>query len=60
VLGLSGLKLIDVPGTSIAIVVMLGVGMTALLVYIGRHSWVRYSRRNGPVVADAGIGSGPA
>jgi uncharacterized protein len=48
VLGLSGLKLINVPGTSIAIVVVLGVGMTALLVYIGRHSWIRYSRgRNG-------------
>src|SRR5262249_2590056 len=44
VLGLSGLKLIDVPGTSIAIVCVLGVGMTALLVYIGRRSWVRYQR----------------
>jgi uncharacterized membrane protein YfcA len=51
VLGLSGLKLINVPGTSVAIVVVLGIGMTALLVYIGRHSWVRYSRgRNGGVV----------
>ncbi len=51
VLGLSGLKLINVPGTSVAIVVVLGIGMTALLVYIGRHSWVRYSRaRNGAVV----------
>ena len=38
VLGLSGLKLIDVPGTSVAIVVVLGIGMTALLVYIGRHA----------------------
>jgi uncharacterized membrane protein YfcA len=47
VLGLSGLKLIDVPGTSVAIVVVLGIGMTALLVYIGRRSWIRYSRRNG-------------
>jgi hypothetical protein len=39
VLGLSGLKL--------------GIGMTALLVYIGRCRWVRYSRRYGggrPVV----------
>jgi uncharacterized protein len=42
VLGLSGLKLVDVPGTGIAIVVLLALGMTALLVYIGRHSWVRY------------------
>jgi uncharacterized membrane protein YfcA len=63
VLGLSGLKLIDVPGTSIAIVCVLGVGMTALLVYLGRHSWVRYARgRNGQVVAvpEAGVGSEPA
>jgi uncharacterized membrane protein YfcA len=63
VLGLSGLKLIDVPGTSIAIVCVLGVGMTALLVYLGRHSWVRYARGlNGKVVAvpEAGVGSEPA
>ncbi len=63
VLGLSGLKLIDVPGTSIAIVCILGGGMTALLVYLGRHSWVRYARgRNGQVVAvpEAGVGSEPA
>jgi uncharacterized protein len=51
VLGLSGLKLIDVPGAGIAIVCVLGVGLAALLTYIGRHSWVRYSRaRNGAVV----------
>jgi uncharacterized membrane protein YfcA len=63
VLGLSGLKLIDVPGTSIAIVCVLGVGMTALLVYLGRHSWVRYARGlNGQAVAvpEAGVGSEPA
>jgi hypothetical protein len=59
VLGLSGLKLIDVPGTSVAIVVVLGIGMTALLVYIGRHSWVRYSRGRVPVVPEAGVGSEP-
>jgi uncharacterized protein len=61
VLGLSGLKLIDVPGTSIAIVVVLGIGMTALLVYIGRHSWVRYTRRNGAVkpVAETTVGTEP-
>jgi uncharacterized protein len=52
VLGLSGLKLIDVPGTGIAIVCLLGVGMAVLLTYIGRHSWVRYSRRNGAAVAE--------
>ncbi len=51
VLGLSGLKLVDVPGTGIAIVILLAVGLAALLVYIGRHSWVRYQRRNGAVAA---------
>jgi len=44
VLGLSGLKLIDVPGSGIAIVCVLGVGMAALLTYIGRH-WVQNGRR---------------
>jgi uncharacterized membrane protein YfcA len=58
VLGLSGLKLIDVPGTSVAIVVVLGIGMTALLVYIGRHSWVRYSRTRAPSVPES-VGSEP-
>ena len=61
VLGLSGLKLIDVPGTSVAIVVVLGIGMTALLVYIGRHSWVRYQSRIGRVaeVAKPKVGTEP-
>ena len=54
VLGLSGLKLIDVPGTGTAIVVLLAIGMAVLLIYIGRHSWVRYRERNGrPPVATA-------
>jgi uncharacterized protein len=61
VLGLSGLKLINVPGTSIAIVVVLGIGMTALLVYIGRHSWVRYQRRtNGTSLPEPTVGTEPA
>jgi uncharacterized protein len=56
VLGLSGLKLIDVPGTGVAIICVLGVGLAALLVYIGRHSWVRYARsRNGVVVEQTAV-----
>jgi uncharacterized membrane protein YfcA len=47
VLGLSGLKLIDVPGAGIAIVVLLAVGMAGVLIYIGRRSWVRYVRSKG-------------
>jgi uncharacterized protein len=39
VLGLAGLRLLDVPGTTVAIVVVLALGMIALLVYIARRSW---------------------
>src|SRR5262249_10288667 len=66
VLGLSGLKLINVPGTSIAIVVVLGIGMTALLVYIRRPSWIRYSRSRdrgrsaGRAVTARTVGTEPA
>jgi uncharacterized membrane protein YfcA len=44
VLGLAGLKLVNVPGASIVIVVALGIGVTALLVLLGRHSWIRLQR----------------
>jgi uncharacterized protein len=55
VLGLSGLKLIDVPGTSIVIVVLLGIGMAVLLIYIGRHSWIRYTRTRGGAVEPTAV-----
>lgn len=42
VLGLAGLKLIEVPGTGVALVVILAVGMAVLLIYIGRQSWHRH------------------
>jgi hypothetical protein len=45
VLGLSGLRLLNVPGTTVAIVVALAAGMTVLLAYIAHRSWV--SRRQG-------------
>src|SRR5439155_2317823 len=41
VLGLSGLRLLNVPGTTTAIVVALAVGMASLLAYIARRSWLR-------------------
>jgi uncharacterized protein len=44
VLGLSGLKLIDVPGAGTILVIALAVGATALLVWLGRHSWIRLQR----------------
>src|SRR5262245_4719501 len=58
VLGLAGLKLVDVPGASIIIVVALGAGVTALLVLLGRHTWIRYQRgRNGRLPVGAGSAS---
>jgi uncharacterized protein len=44
VLGLAGLKLLDVPGAGVIVVVALSAGMVALLVYLGRHSWIRIQR----------------
>jgi uncharacterized protein len=45
VLGLSGLRLLNVPGTTVAIVVVLAGGMTALLVWIGHRGWIRRRAR---------------
>jgi hypothetical protein len=44
VLGLAGLKLIDVPGAGIVVVVGLGILATVLLAWLGRHTWVRFQR----------------
>jgi uncharacterized protein len=44
VLGLAGLKLLDVPGAGVIVVVGLAAGAAALLVWIGRHSWMRFQR----------------
>jgi uncharacterized membrane protein YfcA len=49
VLGLSGLRLLNVPGTTTAIVVVLAAGMVLLLASIARRSWVR--RRDAAVAA---------
>jgi uncharacterized protein len=45
VLGLSGLKLLDIPGTGLAIVVVVAVGVTGLLVWIGRQTWAARRRQ---------------
>jgi uncharacterized membrane protein YfcA len=45
VLGLSGLALLNVPGTTTAIVVVLACGMTVLLTYIARQSWLQRRAR---------------
>jgi uncharacterized membrane protein YfcA len=38
VLGLSGLKLLDIRGTTVPIVVLLGIGLAALAGYVGKES----------------------
>jgi uncharacterized protein len=50
VLGLSGLRLLNVPGTTTAIVVALAVGMTALLGHIARQGWLRRHARRTPAL----------
>jgi hypothetical protein len=54
VLGLAGIKLLDVPFAGTIVVVTLSAGLAALLVYIGRHSWTRLQRaRNGTLPSPA-------
>jgi hypothetical protein len=45
VLGLAGIKLVNVPFAGTIIVVALAAGLAALLVYIGRRSWIRLQLR---------------
>jgi uncharacterized membrane protein YfcA len=45
VLGLSGLRLLDLPGTTLAIVVLLGATTVGSLVYLGRRTLNRRSER---------------
>ena len=50
VLGLAGMKLLNVPGASAIAVVALSAGGVALLVWLARHSWIRIQRaRDGGV-----------
>jgi uncharacterized membrane protein YfcA len=44
VLALAGIKLLDVPFAGTIVVVVLTAGLVALLVFLGRHSWVRIQR----------------
>jgi uncharacterized membrane protein YfcA len=44
ILGLAGIKLLDVPGAGAIVVVVLAAGAVALLVWLARHSWVRIQR----------------
>jgi hypothetical protein len=44
VLGLAGIKLLDVPGAGTIVLVALSAGAVALLVWLARHSWIRIQR----------------
>jgi uncharacterized membrane protein YfcA len=57
VLGLAGIKLLNVPGAGAIVVVVLSAGAVGLLVWLARHSWVRIQRaRTGaePAPLDSG------
>ncbi len=61
VLGLSGLALLHVPGTTTVIVVVLACGMTGLLIYIARQNWLQRRARaqqRAPLPADANASPG--
>lgn len=48
VLGVAGIKLLDVPGAGVVVVIAVSAGLVALLVLLARHSWIRIQRaRNG-------------
>ena len=48
VLGLAGIKLLDVPFAGTIVVVALSAGAVTLLVWLAHHSWIRFVRgRNG-------------
>ena len=53
VLGLAGIKLLDVPFAGTIVLVGLTAGLVALLVYIGRHSWIRIQRSRSEKLASA-------
>ena len=52
VLGLAGIKLLNVPGAEIIAVVALSAGGVALLVWLGHHSWVRIQRGRAGVTSE--------
>jgi uncharacterized membrane protein YfcA len=44
ILGLAGIKLLDVPFAGTIVVVALSAGAVVLLVWLARHSWIRFVR----------------
>jgi hypothetical protein len=52
VLGLAGIKLLDVPFAGTIVVVVLSAGAVALLVWLARHSWIRFVRGRAAATAE--------
>jgi uncharacterized membrane protein YfcA len=53
VLGLAGIKLLNVPGAGTIVVVVLSAGAVVLLVWLARHSWIRFVRGRGAAASVA-------
>ena len=51
VLGLAGIKLLNVPFAGTIVVVVLSAGAVALFVLLARHSWIRFVRGRGAAPA---------
>jgi uncharacterized membrane protein YfcA len=51
VLGLAGIKLLDVPFAGTIVLVVLSAGGVALLVWLARNSWIRFRARGGDAAA---------
>jgi uncharacterized membrane protein YfcA len=47
ILALAGIKLVDVPFAGTIVIVALSAGAVFLLVWLGRHSWIRFVRGRG-------------
>ena len=52
VLGLAGIKLLDAPFAGTIVVVVLSAGAVALLVWLARHSWIRFVRGRSAATAE--------
>ena len=50
VLGLAGVKLLNVPGAGTIVIVALSAGTVGLLVWLARHSWIRFRSARAPGV----------
>jgi hypothetical protein len=55
VLGLAGIKLLDVPFAGTIVVIVLSAAAVALLVWLAHHSWIRFVRGRGSAAEPAPV-----